>query len=157
MAVKLNYLCSNHRAYLLSEPSRAMAFWQQGFDTAQDFCEDCSWLDALPHVGSAFETAEIILTAKVEESKNAFNLMISSTELLAFTLINLGEFHQAKDVYLMTIERLEKEIYHGITQYSELQQNLSFLYKSIENIFLTFDVTACGSASAAVCSSEFLH
>ena len=139
------FLCSSHpfsvvhNSYLLQNSSRAVAFWQTGFDTAQVFCDDGQWSEALPHIGCAYETAEIILTTKPIVTAGTFELMTSSTVLLAFTFLKLGNEEDARDVYLASIKRLESELSSG-ADYTELQPTLSFLYRCIENLMANFSI-----------------
>ena len=133
------FLCSSHRTYLLQNPSRAVGFWQTGFDTAQVFCDDGQWSEALPHIGCAYEAAEIILMTKPIVTAGTFELMTSSTVLLAFTFLKLGNEEDARDVYLASIKRLENELLTGAA-YAEVQPTLSFLYRCIENLMANFSI-----------------
>jgi hypothetical protein len=137
--VNYRFLCSSHRTYLHQNPSRAVAFWQTGFDTAQVFCDDGQWSEALPHIGCAYEAAEIILTTKPIVTAGTFELMTSSTVLLAFTFLKLGNEEDARDVYLASIKRLENELLTGAA-YAEVQPTLSFLYRCIQNLMANFKV-----------------
>ena len=133
------FLCSSHRTYLLQNPSRAVGFWQTGFDTAQVFCDDGQWSEALPHIGCAYEAAEIILMTKPIVTAGTFELMTSSTVLLAFTFLKLGNEEDARNVYLASVKRLENELLTGAA-YAEVQPTLSFLYRCIENLMANFSI-----------------
>ena len=87
--MKLRFLCSTHHAHLSQDPSRALVFWQSGFDTAQIFCDEGSWSEALAHIGCAFETAEIILISDEVDRHNSVELMTSSAVMLALSLIHI--------------------------------------------------------------------
>ena len=138
--MKLKFMCSAHREHLINEPSRAVAFFTCGLDTAQVFCDTKSWMEALPHAGCAFETSDIILTMKSAEKKKAIEYMTSSTVILAFILLKLGKVEDARDVYWSTITRLELELSEHSAEYSDLHQSLRFLCNSIESLIANYHI-----------------
>lgn len=147
--MNMKFLCKNHREHLLNDPSKAKTFWSLAFDTAQSFYDQCLWSDALPHIGCAFETSDIMLISKVEDPKQTYELMSSSSVLLAYTLLKVGQVDEARNVYWFTIKRLERELSEGNANYSELQHNLGFLYRCVESLIITYrpesdTAPACG-------------
>jgi len=134
----MRFLCKTHREHLLNEPTRAKAFWGIAFDTAQSFYDQCLWSEALPHIGCAFETSDIMLTSKVEDPRQTYELMSSSSVLLAYTLLKVGQVDEARNVYWFTIKRLERELSEGNANYPELQHNLGFLYRCVESLIITY-------------------
>ncbi|RZO19902.1 MAG: hypothetical protein EVB03_05980 [SAR92 clade bacterium] len=136
--MNMRFLCKTHREHLLNEPTRAKAFWGIAFDTAQSFYDQCLWSEALPHIGCAFETSDIMLTSKVEDPRQTYELMSSSSVLLAYTLLKVGQVDEARNVYWCTIKRLERELSEGNANYPELQHNLGFLYRCVESLIITY-------------------
>ena len=136
--MNMRFLCKTHREHLLNEPTRAKAFWGIAFDTAQSFYDQCLWSEALPHIGCAFETSDIMLTSKVEDPRQTYELMSSSSVLLAYTLLKVGQVDEARNVYWSTIKRLERELSEGNANYPELQHNLGFLYRCVESLIITY-------------------
>jgi hypothetical protein len=134
----MRFLCKTHREHLLNEPTRAKAFWSVAFDTAQSFYDQCLWSEALPHIGCAFETSDIMLTSKVEDPRQTYELMSSSSVLLAYILLKVGQVDEARNVYWFTIKRLERELSEGNANYPELQHNLGFLYRCVESLIITY-------------------
>jgi len=134
----MRFLCKTHREHLLNEPTRAKAFWGIAFDTAQSFYDQCLWSEALPHIGCAFETSDIMLTSKVEDPRQTYELMSSSSVLLAYILLKVGQVDEARNVYWFTIKRLERELSEGNANYPELQHNLGFLYRCVESLIITY-------------------
>jgi len=134
----MRFLCKTHREHLLNEPTRAKAFWGIAFDTAQSFYDQCLWSEALPHIGCAFETSDIMLTSKVEDPRQTYELMSSSSVLLAYILLKVGQVDEARNVYWFTIKRLERELSEGNANYPELQYNLGFLYRCVESLIITY-------------------
>jgi hypothetical protein len=155
--MKLKFLCSTHHAHLSQDPSRALIFWQSGFDTAQIFFDEGSWSEALAHIGCAFETAEIILMSDVVDSQNSIELMTSSAVMLAFTLLKLNRVDDARDVYWSSIWRLERELAHGNVKYAELQKYLGFLYSCVENLNARFLFTDNTPMEATVQVGSSIH
>ena len=136
--MNMRFLCKTHREHLLNEPTRAKAFWGIAFDTAQSFYDQCLWSEALPHIGCAFETSDIMLTSKVEDPRQTYELMSSSSVLLAYILLKVGQVDEARNVYWCTIKRLERELSEGNANYPELQHNLGFLYRCVESLIITY-------------------
>jgi len=136
--MNMRFLCKTHREHLLNEPTRAKAFWSVAFDTAQSFYDQCLWSEALPHIGCAFETSDIMLTSKVEDPRQTYELMSSSSVLLAYILLKVGQVDEARNVYWFTIKRLERELSEGNANYPELQHNLGFLYRCVESLIITY-------------------
>ncbi len=59
---KLKFLCDSHRGALSEKSSLAINCGQNGFDTGQLFHDQQLWREALPHLGCAFESAEIMIS-----------------------------------------------------------------------------------------------
>jgi hypothetical protein len=155
--MKLRFLCSTHRAHLLNDPSRAVMFWQSGFDTAQMFCDSQAWTEALPYIGFAYETADIILSTKVADPRVAFEMFTSSTVSLAFTLLKLGHTEDAGDVYWSAIQRLEGELAVGNADYHDLMQNLGFLYECVDQVMSQFDISHRDAMKGSTLSHRVVH
>ena len=155
--MKLKFMCSAHREHLINEPSRAVAFFTCGFDTAQVFCDTKSWMEALPHAGCAFETSDVILTMKSAEKKKAIEYMTSSTVILAFILLKLGKVEDARDVYWSTITRLDLELSERCVEYSDLHQRLRFLYNSIASLIAIYHIPQYSMAGEIHVASVSIH
>ena len=94
------------------------------------------WRDAVPYLGCAFETSEILITTKGIELRLACEIFADSAILLAKIFIELEDFDKAQDILYMTIDRLEGELFlwpeHGVF----INQHLKNLYKQTENLVL---------------------
>ncbi|MDA9919736.1 hypothetical protein N9399_00085 [Porticoccaceae bacterium] len=108
--MKLQFLCANHRSQLENNVTKAIQFWQSEFDTGQFYLDPMLWHDAVPHLGCAFETAEILLSNKMIESEVACQWFSQSSILLASTFNNLRYSSEAEEINWMAINRLEKEL-----------------------------------------------
>ena len=108
--MKLSFLCDAHRQELTTNVTKAIRFWQEGFDTAQFFNEQSLWVEAIPHAGCAFETAEIFVTNKEIDYTVAYEWFYASTILLAKAFNSLGNYDEAYEVMGLAIERFDKEL-----------------------------------------------
>ena len=108
--MKLSFLCDAHRQELTTNVTKAIRFWQEGFDTAQFFNEQSLWLEAIPHAGCAFEAAEIFVTNKEIDYTVAYEWFYASTILLAKAFDSLGNTDEAYEVMGLAIERFDREL-----------------------------------------------
>ena len=108
--MRFNFLCAVHRQQLESEPSRAIRLWQDGFDTAQLFCEQSMWAEAISHAGCAFETADIILSQRFINYMVACDRFCYSTLLISEIFSRLEYKDEAKQVLSMAMGRYEREL-----------------------------------------------
>ena len=108
--MNLSFLCDAHRQELTTNVTKAIRFWQEGFDTAQFFNEQSLWLEAIPHAGCAFEAAEIFVTNKEIDYTVAYEWFYASTILLAKAFDSLGNTDEAYEVMGLAIERFDREL-----------------------------------------------
>jgi hypothetical protein len=108
--MKLSFLCDAHRQELTTNVTKAIRFWQEGFDTAQFFNEQSLWVEAIPHAGCAFEAAEIFVTNKEIDYTVAYEWFYASTVLLAKAFNSLGNTDEAYEVMGLAIERFDREL-----------------------------------------------
>jgi hypothetical protein len=108
--MKLSFLCDAHRQELSNNVTKAIRFWQESFDTAQFFNEQRLWVDAIPHAGSAFETAEIFVTDKEIDYTVAYEWFYASTLLLADAFNSLGYTDDAYEVMGLAVDRFYREL-----------------------------------------------
>lgn len=136
--MKLKFLCSTHKQWLANEPQQAMNCWLNGFETGQVLCDKGQWREALPYIGCAFESAEIILTIVTSHStiqrKDAISYFVSSSIFLADTLLQIGATVQAKEIYRVASSRLERELLKGDTQEYYISKNLDCLARGLQRL-----------------------
>ena len=65
--MKLRFLCANHRVLLQSDIKKALTVFQAGFDSGHYYFWQADWSEATPHLGCAFEVAELILTQTISQ------------------------------------------------------------------------------------------
>ena len=121
--MKLSFLCDAHRQELTTNVTKAIRFWQEGFDTAQFFNEQSLWVEAIPHAGRAFEIAEIFVTNKEIDYSVAYEWFYASTLLLANAFNSLGYTDEAYEVMGLAIERFDREL-----SLSDVEQKLVMDY-----------------------------
>lgn len=108
--MKFSFLCDAHRQELTSNITKAIRFWQEGFDTGQFFNEQRLWIEAIPHAGCAFEIAEILVTNKEIEVAVAYEWFYASTQLLSDAFNSLGYKEEAYEVMALAVERFDREL-----------------------------------------------
>lgn len=113
--MKLRFLCGNHRAWLISQPEQAVHWCANSFETGWHLCQQENWKDALPHMGCAFETAEILMTTRVVTANNGVDWFLRTLQGLTQTLEQLQLTQACVDVYQVAIERLRQEAARAIS------------------------------------------
>lgn len=128
--MKYRFLCGPHRQRLSHDANKALYAFQNSFETAQTLTDLEQYKDAIPFIGSAFEIAEIILTSKPTKAQRCCEMFSGAAVLFAKTLMEMGHEEQAHEVYLMTIDRLERELSLGYSNQAWLNNHLAFFYQS---------------------------
>lgn len=106
--MKHQFLCANHREELINTPMSALRSWENTNETGVILAGVGHHYDALPHLGCAFEVAEIILTGNFVEQEKAISLLTKSALILATSLKALGYEEQRLSVLQLTLDRLNK-------------------------------------------------
>jgi len=106
--MKHQFLCPNHREELINTPVSALRSWANTNETGVILAGVGQHYDALPHLGCAFEVAEIILTGHFVEQEKAISLLTKSALILAASLKVLGYEDQRVSVLQLTLNRLNK-------------------------------------------------
>jgi coenzyme F420-reducing hydrogenase delta subunit len=106
--MKHQFLCPNHREELTNKPIQALRSWANTNETGIVLAGVGQHYDALPHLGCAFEVAEIILTGHFVEQEKAISLLTKSALILADSLRVLGYEEQRVSVLQLTLNRLDK-------------------------------------------------
>lgn len=132
--MKIQFLCPAHRQQLQKDVSKAIQFWQVGFDTGQFYRDHMLWSDAIPHLGCALETAEILLTNQTVESEVSWDWFSTSARLLASAFININCQTQAREVIWLAINRLEKDLQWNPVRHKWVDRYLRLLYGELNNL-----------------------
>ena len=132
--MKLRFLCESHRAAITQKASLAINCWQNGFDTGQTFYDQKLWSDALPHLGCAFESAEIMMSTQAIDRDNAYQFFTYSAVLLADTFMQLAFIERGREVCLLSIDRLEKELNCFPETQNLIKSQLDILYQSVKQL-----------------------
>lgn len=111
--MKLRFLCGPHRLEISNHPKKAICCWHNSTDTAQNLCDQNRYKEALPFLGSAFETAEIIMTTRATDIQKAGELFTTSAVQFAGACARLDYTSQCLEIYRMVINRLERELTLG--------------------------------------------
>ena len=94
--MKLSFLCDAHRQELTTNVTKAVRFWQEGFDRTVLWTKFVDWSHT--PCGCAFEIAEIFVTNKEIDHSVAYEWFYASTVLLAEAFHSLGYTDEAYEV-----------------------------------------------------------
>ena len=131
---KLKFLCDSHRGALSEKSSLAINCWQNGFDTGQLFHDQQLWREALPHLGCAFESAEIMISTQAIDRSNAYEIFTQSAVLLADTFMQLEYADRGREICLLSITRFEKELNVFPEIQGLIKAQLDILYQSVRQL-----------------------
>lgn len=133
----LRFLCANHRNFLLQQPDQAVHFSVSAWENAQHYTSQQDWEHALPYVGCAFETAEIVFAAREIEAEDGLNWYMHTLRGLSQTLMHLRRVEDCKLLYTAAISFLKAELEYDpwikmalILQINRLTQELQRLKRS---------------------------
>jgi hypothetical protein len=107
--MKLRFLCANHREWLCRQPGEAVHRYTNSFETGWHLSQQEQWGEALPHMGCAFETAEILMTTRAIAPAGALEWFIQSLAGLTQILLKLDRTTTCIEVYHAAVDRLRKE------------------------------------------------
>ena len=124
------FLCPNHRQWLQANPAAANAHFADTQDTGQWYREQGLWLQALPFVGCAYETAEIVLNLQARDKASAVINFTSCAILLADTWHKAGQHLHSREVLRCAQQRLLPE-YALCFQQAQLQDCISDCIKAL--------------------------
>ncbi len=155
MAIK--FLCDKHRAMLSHNPAKAINAWQDSFDQGRTLYDKSQWPQALPFLGSAYETAYIIMQGKAVDKNSAYDLLTSSAVLLANTFIMLGYEGESRKVYGLTIDRLETEALSTVEERMRINQYVGHLYRNLRRLDCSIEKVGVTSSNTIQLMSATMH
>lgn len=100
------FLCPTHRQWLTQNISAARSHYGHCIDTAQFHIETGCWHSALPFCGSAYETAEIIMTIEKQEQISTIINFTHAAILLANGFRQLNMVTERQETFAASRERL---------------------------------------------------
>ena len=132
--MKLTFLCTTHREWLSSQPHQAIHCCENSCETGWILYQQKRLDEALPYTGSAFETAEILLSSKASTEICALEWFFQTLSGLTLTLKNLGRFEGCKSVYHMAINRLQQELQCNSSLNARVVQQISCLSNELKKL-----------------------
>jgi hypothetical protein len=90
------------------------------------------WKEAIPHLGCAFEAAEILLSHNAIDTEVSCDWLAKSALLLAQNFNKLDYQSQAEDIIWMAINRLEEQLALDRTQGIWMEHYLTALYAKLK-------------------------
>ena len=131
--MKLKFLCGNHREWLQGRPDQALHWCANSYDTGRLLAEREQWDEGLMHMGCAFETAEIILTARAIPPAMGLEWFMQTLEGLTHVLEKLGRADAASEIRRAAIYRLRNEASVKITPDFEARIYLDIMRLNTQN------------------------
>lgn len=107
--MKLTFLCTKHRAWLLSQPEQAIHCHVNFCEKGWNLYFQGQWKEALPYIGCAFESAEILLTTHAMLPFTALDWYLHALEGLIQTLKKLELVQGCGEIYQDAIQLLKCE------------------------------------------------
>ena len=154
--MKLRFICATHQQELKSNMDKTLKFCQAGFDTGQFYNDHLQWKEAIPHLGCAFEAAEILLSHSSIDNEVSCDWLTTSAQLLALNLNNIHYTSQAEDVIWMAINRLEEQLALNPNQALWMDQYLVPLYSELK-VYITIAAKGNRSDFKTAHSSSLMH
>lgn len=133
--MKPSFLCHKHRAMFAFMPERTIPMCSASFQMGWLLYGEERWEEALPHIGCAFEMAEIILTARSLSADRAIKQYLNTTVALAQTLAQLGRVEACKAVYQMAIKRFQR----ALSEYAEHSEQLAMHVQQLKLAVIKLD------------------
>jgi tetratricopeptide (TPR) repeat protein len=113
--MRLYFICDNHRTYFNQQPEIAVQSCLHNCEIAESLYQQGRWEEALPYVGCAYETAEILLINDVCIAGNPIEWFLHSLEGLTETLKRLGQIEDCLEFYRAAINRLRLYQRHSLS------------------------------------------
>ena len=151
--MRLTFLCANHREWLSSRPDQAIHCCANSCEAGWYLCQQQSLEEALPYMGCAFETAEILLKTRVIKPAEALQWFLHTQADVTRVLRKLGRLEDCKSVILMAVDRLEKELSQDVTLKTTITLELNRLAHELRRFSYDNCITQqqFGSAAAQHC------
>lgn len=136
----LTFLCPNHRVWLNQYPRQASHCYSNACDTGWLLYQEEQWEQALNFLGTAYETAEILLSSHEIDTDVALEYFLFSLAGLTQTLIKLDRLHDCKEVYVNAIERLKKEEGNNLELQPHVRNEVNRLSHELGNLYCGQDM-----------------
>jgi hypothetical protein len=149
--MQLTFLCSAHREWVFFHSQTALSQLDNMQEKGETFIEIDNWQEALPFIGCAFETTEILLEVQGAEENFLLGRLTSLSILLANIFNQLG---MSKNRQLI-LDQTEKRLQNVAIRYLGNKQRLSYVQRYI------FAIRTCVKkhqfASSQMLKSRKLH
>jgi hypothetical protein len=152
----IRFLCDTHRQMFHEHPAKAIVAWQDSFDRGKSLYDKKQWQASLSFLGSAYETACIIMTTSAIESANAYELLTSPAVLLANSFVMLGYEGESRKVYTLAINRLEQEGHRSAERLC-VNQYLGLLYRNMLRLECSAEKTGVVASDTIDLMSATMH
>jgi hypothetical protein len=139
--MKRKFLCVNHINQLTHFPQQAIHCYTNVSELGWKCYQNGRWGEAKKLFGTAYETAEILLSTRAIELSLAIDSFLNSLVGLTQVLVKLDQIQLCKEVYLSAIDRLnqvegadDKSKAHLHKEIKRLSAELNYLYSDAVNV-----------------------
>ena len=128
--MQLTFLCSVHREWVYFHPQTALSYLDDAQEKGEACMEENKWQEALPFIGCAFETTEILLEVQGVENTFLLGRLTSLSMLLAriFNQLDRSDYGQ------LILEQAEKRLRHIATISLGHKLRLNYIMQCIFSI-----------------------
>lgn len=104
--MQLSFLCSVHREWIYFHSQTALSYLDNAQEKGEAFIAENDWQEALPFLGCAFETAEILLELQGAEKTFLLGRLTTLSILLAKVFNELGRSNYGQ----LALDQAEKRL-----------------------------------------------
>lgn len=126
----LTFLCSVHREWVYFHPQEALSYLEDAQQKGESYLQHNDWKEALPFLGCAFETVEILL--ELQGSTKPF--LITRITSLALLLANAFDKLNADKYRHTVLARAEQKLLNLSESLSNDNAKTSFVGKCLLTI-----------------------
>ncbi len=105
--MELNFLCVNHKKLFRDCPKQAFTCCLNTLERWRKLFSRDSWAEAVPYIGCAWETAQIMTMSDQMETSTSVDWLLYTTRGLAETLKKTGRLDLCIEAYQLTIKCLK--------------------------------------------------
>lgn len=127
---RLSFLCPVHREWVYFHSQTALSYLEEAQKKGETLMQESDWQEALPFLGCAFETTEILIEVQDTEKTFLLGRLTTLSILLAKTFNQLGKCNHGR----LILEQAENRLQNVATISLGHKLRLSFVLQCISSI-----------------------
>ena len=96
--MKPEFICTNHREWLLERPTEAFNWWEKSFDAGKSYQEMKLWEESVRPLGCAFDAATICIEQKKVIDSGLIDYFSRTAQCLVFSLLKIDQLAVAQRI-----------------------------------------------------------